>query len=334
MVRRSFLVLGLAAILAAAAIVPLPLLAIEPGAAVPIEPLIEIDAPADPINGRLLLTAVRLAEPNAVGAVMAWLDDDVDVLLRPAVIPAGVDEHEFTRMQQQLLQESAEVAAAVGFRLAGEPVHVVGMGARVAAVVPDGPADGKLREGDVILAIDGRPVRLASDVQRATARAHAGDDVTVVVARGSEQRDFRIEVAEVSPLGRPGLGVVVQTIDLDVRLPIGVRVDAGAIGGPSAGLMFALTIYDLVDGVDVARGRTIAGTGTIDLSGDVGVVGGVRQKVIAAREAGAEIFLVPEEEIDEARDASNEELIVIAVDTIDDALAALMPPSSGTAPSG
>ena len=314
---------GGATIAAAALVVPVPLVSIEPGVAVPVESRVAVEGPADEVNGDLLLTAVLVEEPSAVDAIVGWLDDDTDVLWRQAVIPQGVDEDEYARAQQDLFRESAEIAAAVGFRLAGQPVEIVGGGAQVAAVIEGGPADGRLREGDVIVAVNGRPARLASDVAKATARTRPGDDVAIDVRRGNEQRRYRIEVDEVSQLGRPGLGVALRTLDLDVRLPSRVRVDASRIGGPSAGLMLALTLYDVADPGDLARGRTIAGTGTIDLAGDVGVVGGVRQKVMAARRAGAELFLVPQEEAGEARDAAGGALHVVAVDTIDDALAAL-----------
>jgi PDZ domain-containing protein len=288
-----------------------------------VPPRVKVAAPVQPVHGQLLLTTVRLAEPSAVKAVVDWIDDDADLMPRQAVIPPGVDEREYFAAQERVFRESAQVAAAVGLRKAGYPVEVSGGGVRVSAVIPGSPAAGKLREGDVITAIDGRPVRLASDVVEATSRARAGDEVTVEVKRGDEIRRYTIRLARVNELGRPGLGVALTTLGFDIKLPFPVEVDQGKIGGPSAGLMLALTVYDLVDPVDLARGRTIAGTGTIDVAGHVGPVGGVAQKVAAAEEAGAKMFLVPAAEAKEARKAAGKRLKVASVNTMDDAVAAL-----------
>jgi PDZ domain-containing protein len=310
-------------ILAAVLIVPLPLVAIEPGGALPVPPRVTLGVPVQPVHGQLLLTTVRLAEPSLVGAVAGWLDDKTDLAPRQAVIPPGVDEREYLAAQERVFRESAQVAAAVGLRRAGYPVEVSGGGVRVSAVIPGSPAAGRLREGDVITAVDGRPVRLASDVVEATSRAKAGDQVTIEVKRGDETHMFTIKLERVSELGRPGLGVALSTLGFDVKLPFPVEVDHGNIGGPSAGLMLALTVYDLVDPVDLAGGRTIAGTGTIDISGRVGPVGGVAQKVAAAKEAGATMFLAPAAEARQARKAAGTRLKVTSVQTMDDAVAAL-----------
>jgi PDZ domain-containing protein len=322
-VRRTLFLSALGAILAAALVVPLPMVAIEPGGALPVPPRVKVAAPVHPVHGQLLLTTVRLAEPSAVRAVVDWVDDDADLVPRQAVIPPGVDEREYFAAQQRVFRESAQVAAAVGLRKAGYPVEVSGGGVRVSAVIPGSPAAGRLREGDVITAIDGRPVRLASDVVEATSRAKAGDEVTVEVRRGDETRTYVIRLARVNELGRPALGVALTTLGFDIRLPFPVEVDQGQIGGPSAGLMLALTVYDLVDPTDLTRGRTIAGTGTIDVAGHVGPVGGVPQKVAAAKKAGAEMFLVPADEAEQARKAAGKKLRIASVKTMDDAVAAL-----------
>jgi PDZ domain-containing protein len=128
--------------------------------------------------------------------------------------------------------------------------------------------------------------------------------------------------------------VALETVGLEVKVPFPIEIEQGPIGGPSAGLMLALTVLDLADPADLARGRTIAGTGTIDLGGNVGRVGGVRQKVEAARKAGATIFLAPRAEAAEARAEAGDDMDVIAVRTIDDAVTALASPPltpSGTA---
>ena len=306
-----------------AVLVPMPLLVIAPGSAVGVGERVELGRPPDPLTGSFLLTTVRIYQPTALGVVQAWLTEYQDVLSREDVVPAGVDREEFEEAQRQLFRESSEVAAAVGFRAAGEAVDVSGAGARVAAIMEGSPAEGQLQEGDVITAVDGQPVALASDLVTALATRAAGDEVTLTVRRDEREEQARIRLENVERLGRPALGVAVATVDLEITLPVPVVVDQGEIGGPSAGLMIALTVYDLTDPADVAAGRTIAGTGTIDLDGTVGAVGGVGAKVITARRSGATLFLVPENEAAEARQAAGGELEIVPVGTIDDAIAAL-----------
>jgi PDZ domain-containing protein len=322
-VRRTVLLLALALVVAAAFAVPLPVVAIVPGPAVSVAPLVRVGAATHPVNGKLLLTTVRISEPPLVEAVADWLDRNADVLPREAVIPPGVDEKEYIADQQRVFRESAQVAAAVGLRAAGQPVQILGSGAEVSQVIKGSPAEGKLREGDVIVEVDGRPVRLASDVVEATGRARAGDEVRLGIRRGQSQQVVTVLAGKVSQLGRPGIGVLLTTVGLDVKLPFPVDVNPEQIGGPSAGLMLALSVYDLVSPADLAHGRTIAGTGTIDLAGNVGQVGGVRQKVLAAKAAGATVFLVPTAELADARAGAPRGIELVSVHTFDDALKAL-----------
>jgi PDZ domain-containing protein len=321
--------LAIVVIAAAAAIVPLPLVAVAPGGALPIPPRVSLGAPAHPVHGQFLLTGVRLSEPPAVGAVADMIDPKVDLEPRPRVIPPGVRRDEFLQAQLRLFRESADVAAAVGLQRAGYPVRVSGGGARVVGVIAGSPADGVLREGDVIVAVDGRPVRTASDVAEATARIAGDQPLPVTFRRGDEVRTVTLRVTKVSQLGRPGLGVALVSLDPQIVLPFPVTIDQDDIGGPSAGLMMALTVFDLADPGDLAQGRVIAGTGTIDLNGNVGPVGGVRQKVLAAEAARAVVFVVPDDEAKEARKAAGNRLAIKPVRTFDEALDALSIPPVG-----
>ncbi len=203
---------------------------------------------------------------------------------------------------------------------------MTGGGARVVGVVPGAPAEEELREGDVVTAIGGRPVELASDLAAAVSSLSAGDEVTLSVERGDATIEARIELEQIEELGRPALGVALQTVDLDIALPVAVDIEQGRIGGPSAGLMIALTVYDLAHPADLTRSRTIAGTGTISLNGEVGPVGGVAQKVATARAAGAQLMLVPPEEAAEAREEAGPRLEVVPVRTIQEAISRLVAP--------
>lgn len=314
-----------------AVFVPLPLLVIAPGSAVSVGPRVELGRPPDPLSGSLLLTTVRIFQPSALGVARAWLADHQEVRSRSDVVPEGVDTKEYEAAQLELFRESSEVAAAVGLRAAGEGVEISGSGARVADVVKGSPASEGLVMDDVITAIDGQPVKLASDLVTALGSRSAGDEVALTVRRpgggGPVDQEVRLRLRDLAELGRPALGVAVTTVDLEINLPFPVQVDQGEIGGPSAGLMIALTVFDLTDPSDLTRGRTIAGTGTIDLDGEVGPVGGVDSKVVAAEQAGASVFLVPRDEAAQAKEAAGDDLEVIPVGTVDEALTALRQPT-------
>jgi PDZ domain-containing protein len=321
--RRLLFGASFGIVVAALLAVPLPLAELSPGPALDVPSQIDFGGPAHPLKGELLLTTVTLTQPSAVGAIDGLLTPHHELLWETQVIPPGVNQQQYASSQVQVFQESAQAAAAVGLRAAGYPVSVGGGGVEVMGVISGSPADGKLKVGDVITAIDGRPIQLASDLQAATEKAVDGEVVTLTVVRGSQQVQVPITLRQLSQLNRPGLGVALQTITPKVTLPFPVTVKNQDIGGPSAGLMMSLGIYSLASGDDLSRGRVVAGTGTIDVSGTVGPVGGVAEKIVGAEQRGARIFLVPTSEAPDARRAGLTDVKIVPVDTFDQAKAAL-----------
>ncbi|HSH22463.1 MAG TPA: S16 family serine protease [Acidimicrobiales bacterium] len=313
-------------LLVAGLFVPLPLFVLAPGSAISVGERVSFGRGPDELSGQLLLTTVRIFRPNALGVAQAWLSPAHEVLTEAEVVPEGVDPEQFEAAQRDLFRESSEVAAAVGLRRAGEEVEISGGGARVSQLFEGSPAARVLQLDDVIISVDGEPVELASDLVGTLGVRGSGDEVVLGVRRDGSTEEVRLTLATVEGLDRPGLGVGVTTVDLDLSLPFPVEVDQGEIGGPSAGLMIALTVYDLAEPGDLTAGRRVAGTGTIDLDGQVGPVGGVDAKVVAARAAGATVFLVPEYEASLAREVSGDDLEVVPVATLDDAVAALAEP--------
>lgn len=313
-------VVVLVMLVAAALAVPLPLFVISPGSAIAVEDRVTLGASDGDVSGDLLLLTVSLSRPTAVEALAGWLDENRDVVPRDDLVPEGVDEAEYLEAQRRLFRESGQVAAAVGLRAAGLSVDVTGEGARVAAVVPGGPSTGRLLVGDVITAVGATPVSLASDLAPALAGLSSGDEVRLAVRRAGADMEVVVTLGQVRGLDRPALGVAVDTVGLGVALPFEVDLEQGRIGGPSAGLMVALTVFDKADPLDLAAGRTIAGTGTMDISGRVGPVGGVRQKVQAAKAAGATVLLAPPEEAAVARRAAGGDLAVLEVRTFEEAI--------------
>ncbi len=187
---------------------------------------------------------------------------------------------------------SQQVAAAVALRYLGYKVVARTSGALVAAVGSGTPAAGKLFPGDVIVAVDGRKVATPNDARTLLLKRHPGDKVRLGVRGQSGLRTVTL-VAAADPFQheRPIIGVLLEQ-SASISLPFPVTIDAGNIGGPSAGLAFALQVVDEL-GHDVNRGYKVAATGEIFLDGSVGPIGGVRQKIFGARQSGVDILLVP-----------------------------------------
>lgn len=324
MIRRlgyalSGLVLAMAAI-----VVPLPLIELAPGTSTAVPPIVHVDTATTPINGSIELLTIRVRAPSLVDAVQAWVSPTRELDWRDRVIPTGVDETEYFRIQRQQFERSFRVAVAMGLRAAGEPARITTRPI-VFSVLEGGPSDGVLQAGDILLEAAGTPVSDGDALVTALQDLAVGDAVELTIERGDRRERVSVTAGRVPGLDRPaGIGVAIETIANDVELPFDVELDEGSgIGGPSAGLLFALTVYDLVSEEDLAAGRVIAGTGTLDAAGRVGPVGGIAEKVAAAEAAGADVLLVPATQADTARAAVRGDLELIPVSTLEEALAAL-----------
>lgn len=307
---------------AAAALYHPPYVVIAPGTAEDVSDDLTIrGVPVTAINGSYLMTSVQLSQPSALRAVVAVLRPDREVLPLTSVIPRGTDPRDYARVQRSIFQESRMLAAAAAGRSLGLPVSITGQGARVVEVLGGSPAAGVLRPGDVIVEIDGQALTRARDLGPAIRSQPAGSVFNLTVIRDGRRLATEVESKALPRLsGGVGFGVAVQTENLDVKLPFEIEFSRRDVGGPSAGLAYAMAIADALDQRDYAAGRKLAATGTIDVDGDVGPVGGVPQKATAADQARADLFLVPAQEVEEAHQPG---LPVKGVETLDQALAAL-----------
>jgi PDZ domain-containing protein len=300
--RRGLLVwaaVTLIMFLAAGLLYTPPVAVIAPGESLDISHDFEIaGVPTHPVSGRYLLTSVRLEQPNGLELLAALVRSDRDVVPLGEVVPPGVDPGQAVRQQQAVFKESQQLAAAAAARAAGLPVEVGGSGARVEGVLRASPATGALRPGDVIVAVDGEQIRSVSDFRDAVRSSPPGTPFRLTVERRGQAQDVPVRSARLPLLDNGvGIGVALSTRDATIRLPFNVQFKNRSIGGPSAGLAYALAITDALDPTDDAHGRSIAATGTINPDGQVGPVGGVAEKAIAARHAGAGVLLVPSEEV-------------------------------------
>lgn len=253
-------------------------------------------------------------------ALQGWLDGDVAVVPEETIFPKQksqrqVDEENTRQMRDS--QQSAEAAALHQLGIA-VPIQVL-----VDTVQKGRPADGKLRSGDEITAVDGRPVSGVTAVTDTMVRRKPGSPVTLTYKRsGKEEKATLTTVA--GPDGNGGERAIVGVIlSENYKFPFKIDISVGDVGGPSAGLMFSLAIIDKLTPGPLTGGAFIAGTGTITPEGQVGAIGGIQQKMIAARRAGATVFLTPKDNCKDAAQARPDGLRLIRADTLKSTLAAI-----------
>jgi Lon-like protease len=248
--------------------------------------------------------------------------DGASVVPEQALLPPGTSEEERDRQTAAQMQRSELVASAVALQELGYRVQVRPRGAVVIDVASDVPAFTKLESGDVVVAVDGQAVRTPSELRGEIGRRKPGDDVELTIRRGDETT--KVVVATVPNPLDPKLPIVGINVDqeADIELPLEVDIDLGRVGGPSAGLPFALEIARML-GRNVTHGCEIAATGELALDGTVLSVGGLKQKTIAARQEGVDVFVVPAgRNADEARTYADG-IEIIPVDSFQQALRSL-----------
>ena len=332
MSRRS-LTLLLASVLAlvltaGAAKARVPYVALGPGptyntlAEVGGTPVLEIEGRQTfPTDGNLDLTTVSV-QPRLtlVQALQGWFDRDLAVVPREVVYPPDKTDDQVREENAAAMESSQSVATMAAARQLGLRTTEV----RVAELGDGSPAQGLLRAGDVLVSLDGTDVRDAADLRALIAERAVGDVVSVGYLRGGTPGTAEVTLGASSgddEEQRPVIGVVTEEEPVD--LPFDVTINLEDVGGPSAGLMFALGILEKVGAPSLTDGRYIAGTGEITADGTVGPIGGISQKLIAAKREGAVAFLVPEANCAEAVTRPPPDLPLLEVGTLAEALSGL-----------
>lgn len=311
----------------AGTLIRVPYVIFSPGDATPVEDVVHVEGAktyANPGEVLFLTVSVSSERPNLWRFVWASNDPDAEVIGEDDYL-RGQSAKKVERESVVQMDESQLLAKKVALEELGYTVTVTGSGARVIDVAADSPAEGTLEPDDVITAIDGVPVRLRDQVGEIVRAQPAGTTFAFTVVRDGQTvtESITTEVAPNGELrGKPYVGITATTEDLEVEFPVDVEIDPGQVTGPSAGLAFTLAIIDELSPGDLTGGKKVAVTGTIDADGDVGEVGGVRQKAAAADAAGAAIMIVPRSEVKLAKPAADG-MKVVGVDTLDDALRVL-----------
>ena len=282
-------------------------------------------------DGELFFLTVSLKEANVFEWAAGYVDPRVDVRERERVRPIGVSPEQLRRESLAAMRQSKQTATFVALTKLGYEVTLVGTGALVIETVPDSAADVVLLPNDVIIEMDGKTVAFRDDIISDLSDAEIGDLVEMLVERPVDESTDEFDEIDVElVLGphvddptRPMIGVLLDNNEPIVEFPVEVEIDSQNIGGPSAGMMFTLQIMDQLTDGEITHGARIAGTGTISRDGTVGSIGGVKQKVFGAIDAGARAVLVPAGNFDDAVAAAGDKIEVVRIETIDDAIAFL-----------
>lgn len=341
--------LMLIALLCTGVFIPVPYAEMSPGPTVNTlgehdgEPVLNIAGRKTyPADGHLNMTTVRVTgadyRMNLVEAVYGWLAHDSKVVPHETLYPDGKTEEESTQENAEEFSQSQESAKVAALKALDVPVESWVI---VATVVKGSPAEGKLHAGDVIKSVDGTAVKEPADVADLVTEHKPGEDVVFTIVPAKEQA--AAEKEKRAPEKTEKVTITTATSDdsgekraivgisagTDHTFPFSIDIKLADVGGPSAGLMFALGIYDKLTPGSLTGGAFVAGTGTIGDDGKVGPIGGIEMKTVGARDKGAEYFLTPAANCASAARDVPEGLTLVKVDTIDDALGALEDIRSG-----
>ncbi|MGW2820460.1 YlbL family protein [Streptomyces sp. NPDC001443] len=335
--------LMLIALLCAGVFIPVPYSELSPGPTVNTlgdhggEPVLQISGHKTyPTSGNLNMTTVRVTSAdyrmNLVEAVYGWLAHDNKIVPHDTLYPNGKTEEQSTQENAEEFSQSQESAKVAALTELGIPVKAQVI---VSTVVKDSPAEGRLHAGDVIKAVDGTAVKEYTDVAKLVTKHKPGEDVVFTIVPAKEQAAAEKEkrtatktekvtiTTATSDDNNPKRAIVGISAGTDHTFPFTIDIKLADVGGPSAGLMFALGIYDKLTPGSLTGGKFVAGTGTIDDEGTVGPIGGIEMKTVGARDKGAQYFLTPADNCAAAAKDTPEGLRLVKVKTIGDALDAL-----------
>jgi PDZ domain-containing protein len=265
-----------------------------PDRAHPLAALVVVPGGHDQTNGgSIYYVDVLERKASVLERLFPGLREGSTLVKHEDIAPPGISDTERIQADRRAMALSQQIASAVALRELGYKVEIKLDGVRVARVSADSDARGKLQIGDVILSVDGKRVFTTSQLRDVVGKHRVGEVLQVGVRRDGKRRSIDIRTTRDPDSKRPILGILAEVSPaLAIHLPVKIKFSLGNVGGPSAGLAFALQILE-ERGRDIDHGHRVAATGVIEPDGSVGAIGGVKQKTIGAREAHVDVFLVP-----------------------------------------
>ena len=297
--------------------IELPYLAFGPGPVSDAADSVVVDGVAVyPPEGELLMLTIVSQDVNLFEAAIAGLDPTIDLVPKEAVRRTGESDEEYRNRVLQQMDDSNFRSVAVALEYLG--IDLVSTEVVINEFVEGVPAAEVLALGDTIVAVNGSEIGTAEEIRPLIEGVGVGESIVVLVDRNGEQFEVEVFLAErEDEPGVPMIGVILGELS---EPPFPIEIEAGDVGGPSAGMMHTLAIIDTLTEGELTAGYVIAGTGTIRMDGTVGSIGGIRQKVPAAEAAGATHILVPEGNYESALTADYDHIEIVPIATIDDAV--------------
>ncbi|MGL4522657.1 MAG: SepM family pheromone-processing serine protease [Bacilli bacterium] len=276
------------------ALIPLPFYVTMPGSVMELEPYVDVED-ATKSEGVFMLTTVSVAQANIYTYLMPIFNKYYELERMEDMLEEGESEEDYNNRQYMYMSQAQREAMLVAYTAAKEPFKEEVYGVHVLSVAKDMPAYDHLKVGDLITAVDGEDIHDVAAFQKKVQSKGPKDKVKLSIERDGKELDVTLSVAPLAHLpGKYGIGISLDKAS-SITSDREVDFNIDQIGGPSAGLMFSLEIYDQLEKEDLTKGKKIAGTGTINAEGQVGPIGGIQQKIIAADKDNVEVFFVPNE---------------------------------------
>lgn len=285
----------LAVSIVACVMLPIPYYLEVPGSAEKLTTFVTVDGQKDKDKGAFMLTTVGIRQATPLQALLSKTNNFTTLLSKKELLGDATNQ-EYNAMQKLYMTSSQNNATRVALDLAKIPYEMKFNGIYVLGVQEKSDFYGKLQVGDVVTKIDGKNFENTEEFMNYVKGKPVSDEVVITYLRNGKEHEVSGKLIELASDHKAGIGIQLTDHSELVTKPV-IKIDAGSIGGPSAGLMFTLETYGLLSHKDLRKGHLIAGTGTIASDGTVGRIGGIDKKIVAANEEGAEIFFAPDDEI-------------------------------------
>ncbi|AMW98326.1 SepM family pheromone-processing serine protease [Rummeliibacillus stabekisii] len=298
-VKKFLIVIALAAIIIVGFVYPLPYYIMQPGGAYDLDQYVKVDNADQKGKGKLNMMTVSMAVATPFTYAAAYADDEKDILKEDEVRSPNESDKDYNNRQIKLMTDSQFNAKYIAFKKTGLDYKIVYNGVYVYYVVKNGAADGILETADEVTGIDRLKIHKHQQLVDYLTTKESGDTVTIKIKRDGKNMKKKVVLKAIpGTKGKVGLGITFAD-NTSIKTDPEVKIQAEDIGGPSAGLMFTLEIIDQLTKGDLTKGYNIAGTGEMLATGEVGRIGGIEKKVIAADDAGVEIFFAPNDTLPE-----------------------------------
>lgn len=288
---KRLLLLLLALILMACVALPIPYYIEAPGSTIKLDTLVKVNDKKDKFSGSFSLTSVGIRQATVATALFAKTQAFSDLVTKEALMGTASDD-DYNRIQNFYMETSQNNAITAALTLADQPFKMDYLGVYVLGIEKNSAFYGKIKIGDTVVKVDSQVFKSSNDFMKYVQSKKVDDKVTITYLQDGKEKEASGSLIKLPSNGKAGIGITL-TDHTQVNSQEKVQFDVDNIGGPSAGLMFTLEIYQQLIKQDLRNGHEIAGTGTIDSQGNVGQIGGIDKKIVSASESGAEIFFAP-----------------------------------------